>query len=345
MTRISPLQGAGRKGVSCLHTAMMLQETINSKLENGCKVFVTYFDVSKAFDSVWVNGLFYQLRNLGLVGTIWRLLYKIYVNFVCKVRIGGTLSDWYSMTCGIHQGGYLSLVKYISFINSLVVQLEEFELCCMIDYSHTSPVRYADDLATACIAKSNVDIIMQIAYRHSCTWKYRFNARKSAVLVFGETQCETNRFCLERQYKIGNEKVHERPNYDHVGVKSSINGNFSARTCEKIKKGRRAFYSAIGVGIKRNGLNMSTCNLIFWSVVVPITLFGSELWVLSQQDINDLEDFQQPIGRRIQRFHSRSPKQTSFRGLGWLMLETSVYAKKILFLRSILGMCDQSVYN
>ena len=27
------------------------------------KVFVTYFDVSKAFDSVWINSLFYQLST------------------------------------------------------------------------------------------------------------------------------------------------------------------------------------------------------------------------------------------------------------------------------------------
>ena len=30
LAKITPLQGAGRKGVSCLHTAMMLQETISS---------------------------------------------------------------------------------------------------------------------------------------------------------------------------------------------------------------------------------------------------------------------------------------------------------------------------
>ena len=31
----------------------------------------TYFDASKAFDSVWIDGLFHQLHNLGKV---WKLL-------------------------------------------------------------------------------------------------------------------------------------------------------------------------------------------------------------------------------------------------------------------------------
>ena len=49
---VSPLQGAARKGFSCVHTALTLQETIARQREGGKKVFVAYYDVSKAFDSV-----------------------------------------------------------------------------------------------------------------------------------------------------------------------------------------------------------------------------------------------------------------------------------------------------
>ena len=58
---VSETQGACKKGVSSLHTAMFLQETIAVNLEKGKTVFVAYLDVSKAFDWVWIEGLFYQL--------------------------------------------------------------------------------------------------------------------------------------------------------------------------------------------------------------------------------------------------------------------------------------------
>ena len=61
---ISKLQGACRTGVSCLHTALTLQETISHVLESNDRVYVLYLDVAKAFDSIWINGLFYRLRNL-----------------------------------------------------------------------------------------------------------------------------------------------------------------------------------------------------------------------------------------------------------------------------------------
>ena len=101
---VSQLQGACRKGVSCVHSAYILQETIATLLRANQKVFVTYLDVSKAFDGVWVWGLFFRLRELGVRGKTWRILYKTYVDFKCRVRIQNQMSDWYPINCGIHQG-------------------------------------------------------------------------------------------------------------------------------------------------------------------------------------------------------------------------------------------------
>ena len=137
------------------------------------------------------------------------------------------------------------------FINSLVVDLESSGRCCMVSTIQTSPVSYADDLATACIAKYNVAAVMQIAYNHSCRWRYKFNARKSAVLVYGDIASETKKFHLDRQYRIGSDKVYEKPKYDHVGVKSCINGGFSERTLKKDQKRTPSFLLVLGAGIKK----------------------------------------------------------------------------------------------
>ena len=85
---VSNLQGACRKGSSCIHTALTLQETISNERERGKKVFVAYHDVSKAFDSVWIDRLFYQLHKIGIRDSLWRILYKMYFIGI----VGGTIS-------------------------------------------------------------------------------------------------------------------------------------------------------------------------------------------------------------------------------------------------------------
>ena len=57
---LSYVQGACRKEVSCVHTAYLLHESISTLLLTHSKVFVMYLDVSKAFDGIWIGGLFYR---------------------------------------------------------------------------------------------------------------------------------------------------------------------------------------------------------------------------------------------------------------------------------------------
>ena len=266
---ISELQGACRKGSSCIHTALTLQETISSQCEGGRKVFVAFFDVSKAFDSVWIDGLFFQLYNLGIRDSLWRILYKGYTDFVCSVRIGDRTSLPYPMLCGIHQGGFLSLVKYIAFINSLILELKDSTLCCAIERVQTTPLGYADDLATCTLSGSSMCRVMDIVEGHGRTWRYSFNAKKSAVMVFGESNIETTIGSQNRMFKLGCDRVKETLYYDHVGIKICLKGDFHVRTSEKVKKACTALNMATCMGVRKGGLNLVTCCIIFWTVVIP----------------------------------------------------------------------------
>ena len=49
------------------------------------------------------------------------------------------------------------------------------------------------------------------------------------------------------------------------------------------------------------------------------------------------------IGRRIQRFPSRSPNCSSFFGLGWARITTYILVKKLLFAMSILRLDNQNI--
>ena len=223
---VSRLQGACRRGYSCLHTSLLLQEAIATLLENSTNVFVLYLDVRKAFDSVWIDGLFHRLYALGVTGRTWRILYKTYENFKCRVHVNSSVSEWYPMMCGIHQGRYLSLIKYTAFIDSLIVTLEQSGACASIYGTDISPLGYADDIASASVSEGDIDNVLRIADRHSREWRYEFNAKKSAISVFGRTSKEYDNNAQHRRYLLGTERVKETNEYDHVGLKSCTRGKY-----------------------------------------------------------------------------------------------------------------------
>ena len=167
--------------------------------------------------------------------------------------------------------------------------------------------------------------------------------RLSAVLIFGESEAENKKNSRYRVFKLGSEQIKERNSYDHLGLRNSRNGDNSDRLKEKVRKGRKALNAAAGLGLKPGGLTIKGCSILFWSMTIPIVTFSSELWVLNDDDVNTIESFQRYSGRRIQRFHPKSPNETSYAGLGWIRIEYFIYVKKLLFIRSIAVLDNESI--
>ena len=66
----------------------------------------------------------------------------------------------------------MSLIKYTVYIKSLLAQLKESGYCCKLYGTPSTPVGYSDDLATGCYNARLIDRVMEVVYRHGCTWRY-----------------------------------------------------------------------------------------------------------------------------------------------------------------------------
>ena len=124
---ISKLQGACKKVDSCVHTTFIFRETIGTLLEGNRKCLVAFFDVAKAFDTIWIQSLFYQLYQ------IWIQVNHdgCYINFCCQARVHGHLSQSYALEYGILQGFFCCKLNIV-FIISLLVSLNKSGSCCKI---------------------------------------------------------------------------------------------------------------------------------------------------------------------------------------------------------------------
>ena len=148
-------------------------------------------------------------------------------------------------------------------------------------------------------------------------------------MVFGEERKVNTVNKKDRMFRLGPEGIKEKDNYDHVGVKMSIFPDDTSSVEEKISKGKKTLNASSGMGFRKNRLNMGACNIIYWQVVMPTVLFGSEVWVLSERDKELLNSFQTYAGKRIQRFPQRSTNTSSSYGLGWLKITAYIRVKPV----------------
>ena len=72
-------------------------------------------------------------------------------------------------------------------------------------------------MATCSTSKPNLDKAPSIVSEHAKRWRYRYNNKKSAVMVYGESRNERNRGAKYRNFNVSGKKVSECTEYDHVG--------------------------------------------------------------------------------------------------------------------------------
>ncbi len=85
-----------------------LRQTIDYYKRNSSPVFICYLESSKAFDRVNHWCLLKKKINRDIPITIIRLLVRWYVSQLYHVRWGDFLSDGFTSTNGVAQGGILS---------------------------------------------------------------------------------------------------------------------------------------------------------------------------------------------------------------------------------------------
>ena len=125
-----PLQNAYQSGLCCLMTSFILQETVNYYLERGSKTYCCMVDASSAFDTVWQDGLFFKLYNVGINGRLWRVLRAAYECVNSQVLFDGCLSPHFKVKQSVRQGGVLSAWLYIIFYERSPCHIRKKKIRC-----------------------------------------------------------------------------------------------------------------------------------------------------------------------------------------------------------------------
>ena len=97
-----------RKGHNTMDNLSNFERFVSMAVNNKGIAVALFLDFSKAFDRIWVDGVYSSCLNWGLHGNILNWVRDYLNNRSFQVRIGDTLSDTYFLDNGVPQGGCLS---------------------------------------------------------------------------------------------------------------------------------------------------------------------------------------------------------------------------------------------
>ena len=146
MLVVAPQQFGFQKELSCSHAIYSFRAVVDHYVSGQSTLNVAFVDLSKAFDRVNHNILFFKLMMRNFPPVILKLLMVWYNNSIVTVRWNMFYSHAFPLTTGVRQGGVLSPILFCVYIDDVVRRLELSRMWCWMAGCCLGCILYADDL-------------------------------------------------------------------------------------------------------------------------------------------------------------------------------------------------------
>jgi hypothetical protein len=167
-----------RTGHSCIQQVHRIVEHISAGFQRGAMTGALFFDIAKAFDKVWHNGLLYKLYQLKVPDRLVLILRDFLSDRTFRYRIGDALSSPRPIRAGVPQGSVLSPLLFTLFTSDIPkskkAQLALFADDTAMYYTGRSPTAVAQTLQTAAT-------VLGVWFRK---WRIEVNPDKSQAVLF-----------------------------------------------------------------------------------------------------------------------------------------------------------------
>ena len=154
---------------------MIFQEAIQHIRETGKKAYVALLDVRKAFDTVWHDGLFHKLFQIGIKDhTYLEATEKVVLVVVVLCSMEGHMLQTIPNQPRSQAGGYI----ISPFIYDLLEEPQQSNLGAKMGEIYCGAPAYANDLALVASTPEELQKMLDIVHTYSNKWRYRLDASK-----------------------------------------------------------------------------------------------------------------------------------------------------------------------
>ena len=284
-------QAGFREGYSTLDHIFSLHCIIELALSQKKRLYCTFVDYRKAFDTVNRSSLWLKLLRHNIQGKVLTVIQNLYSAAKSCVRHDRNHSDYFSCNIEVRQGENLSPLLFAIYLNDLEQYLaEKAQGITYWDSSETEvllklcTLLYADD--TILISETATDLQRMIndLYIYCQLWQLTVNTEKTKVVVFSRGKVKNLPNIL-----FGEKPIVAQHTYTYLGILFNYNGTFKVAMRKQITQAKRALFSLLSKA-RRLQLPLDLQCHLFDTCVLPILLYGCEIWGYS--DLSEVERVQ-----------------------------------------------------
>lgn len=336
---ISNNQAGFRKKHSTMDNIFIMHALISLYLSSGKKLYCTFVDFRKAFDTVWRKGLWQKINNSGINGKCFKVIYNMYNNIKSCVNLRSETSDFFPCLVGVRQGENMSPFLFSIFLNDLeefmtsigsvpLENLSEKIISELHIYIQLFVLLYADDTVIFSETPDGMQRSLNNFQQYCKLWKLEVNVKKTKVMVFSKRKCRQ-----QHSFVLNDQTLDIVDSFTYLGITFKFNGSFVNARRGLIEQAQKSIFS-IFRKIRNNAIPVDLQLKLFDSLVEPILLYGSEIW--GYEDLKLLEQTHLKFCKRILKVRATTPNYMVYGELGRYPLELNIKLRMLNFWNQLL---------
>ena len=137
--------------------------------------------MSKAFDCINHDFLFYKLLKNNIGGKIYYAIQELYKETVSCVQLRNMKTEWFQTLYGVRQGDNLSPTLFNIYINDLAEELKSMNLGIKMGDLHICILIYADDIVLVSEHEQNLQCMLSHVHKWCCKWQINIEKNKNCT--------------------------------------------------------------------------------------------------------------------------------------------------------------------
>ena len=342
--KLSPSQGGGKKGSATRDHIFLLRSAIHTAIKNKQPLYITFYDVQKAYDHADPQDMLYVAWDGGVRGKLWRLTKLLTTNLTARVNTRYGKTEKIHQEIGGKQGGKIMTYLFAKLMDTLAEDMEKApDLGIQINDIDLKALEWVDDVVSFAESHSQqlktLQFIDEFAVKHKLKW----GPEKCKVMIVGNKEKNNS----ETKWQLGSETITSAERYTYLGDIITPDGlnkeNIENRKIRLQRATRRVLANSQIEIMKR--IETKTLLQLHEAITIPSILINCESWTLSKTDRNSLDKleiwaFKKLLGLPITTptaavmFESRAP-YTSIR----------VINRQLMYLHTLLRRDEQDWYK
>ncbi|CAF4311483.1 unnamed protein product [Rotaria sp. Silwood2] len=298
-------QAGFRAGRSTIDQVFILKMVMERSREFNQPLHLCFIDLQKAYDSVNREALWRVCSAYGLSDKMIQMIKLLYEDVRAVVRIDGDFSSSIQMNTGVKQGCLLSPILfnvYIDFVMRQILEQAGTEGVTMnyrlgdLWYSgrgNSDDVKllalmYADDIAVMCQSTQDLEKFIKAFEKITQDFGLTMNIKKTCLMSLKQFQKST---CNSKErtevddkpfdITIRNQNIEKVEEFNYLGCYVSKDQTQHKDIETRVSKASSAFNSLRRIVWYRKCISTQAKIRIFRASVLPVLLYGSELWSLT----------------------------------------------------------------